>query len=492
MAFFELNIGKISKENQKKFLNNERLKDYKHVLERIFKNTEHMLSEKEEKIINLKSTTSKSMWVDMVERFLSRSEVETINENSEIEKKSFNDLFGLLMSSKKEVRDMAAEKIDNILNDFSDVAESEINAVLSDKKVNDELRKFKRPDQSRYESDDLNDKIIDSLINAVSDNLDISRKFYELKSKLMGVEKLKYHERVAPYGDIGKEYSFKDSVEIVYEVFKNLDEKFSQIFKNLIERGQVDVFPRKGKSGGAFCIKMLKKQPTYILLNHTNRIRDVKTMAHEFGHAINNELIREKQKAINFETILSTAEVASTFMEDFVTKKLMEKADEETRFALIIDKLSEDIATIIRQISCYTFEQELHKEFRKKGYLSKKEIGKIFQKHMSNYMGDFIEQSEGSKNWWVYWSHIRRPFYVYSYASGLIISKSLQRMVNENPDSINEVKNFLSTGLAKSPEKIFLDCGIDITKKEFWTEGLKEVKELLDEAWRVAEKMGKI
>ena len=107
-------------------------------------------------------------------------------------------------------------------------------------------------------------------------------------------------------------------------------------------------------------------------------------------------------------------------------------------------------------------------------------------------MGEFVEQSKGSENWWVYWSHIRRFFYVYSYASGLIISKALQRNVKKNPDYIDKVQEFLSTGISKSPREIFLDIGLDISKKKFWEEGLKEIEDLLIETENLARKLGKI
>ena len=128
-------------------------------------------------------------------------------------------------------------------------------------------------------------------------------------------------------------------------------------------------------------------------------------------------------------------------------------------------------------MACYRFEQELHQEFRNKGYLSKEEIGALFQKHMAAYMGDAVEQSEGSENWWVYWSHIRYFFYVYSYASGLLISKSLQSGVKRDPAFINKVKEFLSAGLSDSPKNIFARLGIDITDRQFWNRGLDEVEE---------------
>jgi oligoendopeptidase F len=259
-----------------------------------------------------------------------------------------------------------------------------------------------------------------------------------------------------------------------------------------LSNNQIDVYPKLGKKGGAFCSYCLKTHPTYILLNYTEDLHDILTLAHELGHGINDELMKEKQNALNFGTPIFTAEVASTFMEDFVLEELLKKADDETKLSLMIMKLDEDISTILRQIACYKFELELHKEFKEKGYLSKEEIGKIFQKNMSDYMGPSIIQSPGSENWWVYWPHIRDFFYTYSYSSGLIISKALQAKVRNDTSFIEQVKEFLSTGLSKSPKDIFMKLGLDITKSDFWSLGLDEIERTLVEAEKLAKKLSKI
>jgi oligoendopeptidase F len=218
----------------------------------------------------------------------------------------------------------------------------------------------------------------------------------------------------------------------------------------------------------------------------------VLTLAHELGHGINNELIKEKQNALNFGTPISTAEVASTFMEDFVLQEILKKADDDLRLSIMMMRLNDEVSTIFRQVACYRFEQQLHQDFRQKGYLSKDDIGKLFQKHMAAYMGDAVEQSSGSENWWIYWGHTRSFFYVYSYASGLLISKSLQKSVKDNHHFIEKVKDFLSAGLSSSPENIFRRLGIDITDQGFWDKGLDEVETLLQETMRLARKLGKL
>jgi oligoendopeptidase F len=483
--FFFLDLAKTK--NKELFLKDENLKPYKHFLEMLFENAKYLLSEKEEKILNLKSQTSHSFWVEMVEKFLSKEE-RTVNK----ENKTYQELLSLMGDKDKKTRDQAAKAFNDITDKNVDMAESEINAVLTNKKINDKLRNVERPDKMRHLSDDIDTEVVDALITAVEDNYQVSREYYKLKAKLLKQKKLEYHERTIEYGNLTKKYTYEESIKLVKKVFEKLDKRFKDILDVYLKNGQIDSHPQKNKHGGGFCVHMLKTQPTFILLNHTNKLNDVLTIAHEMGHGINNELMKEKQNSLNFGTPSSTAEVASIFMEDFVLQELLSEADDELKLIILMQRLDSSISSIMRQIAGYQFEQELHKTFREKGYLSKKEIGTIFQKHMKNYMGDSIIQSKGSENYWIHWMHIRMFFYVYSYSSGLLISKAMQKMVKQDPKNIEKVKEFLGAGTSDSPKNIFKKLGIDITKKEFWEQGIQEVKDLLQETQTLAKKLGKI
>jgi oligoendopeptidase F len=490
--FFHLRIARIRPEHQKKFLEHPSLAKYRHFLERIFAEARYHLSEPEEKIMNLKSATSYSNWTRMTEGFLSREERTVVLEDGKRRSRPFSEIVGLMNSKRKPVRNMAAAAFNGILGKHVDVAESEINSVLQNKKIDDDLRGTPRPDALRHLADDIESEVVDSLIDAVAKRFDIPRRYYALKAKLLKVKKLKYHERNVEYGEVAKRYPYEKAANLVYTVMDKLDPEFAGIFAGFIKNGQIDAYPKKGKDSGAFCIHHLMTQPTYILLNHTGKLHDVLTIAHELGHGINNELCRKKQHALDFGTPTSTAEVASTFMEDFVLEEIIRTADEELQLAIMMQKLNDDVSSIFRQVACYRFEQELHHAYREKGYLSKEAIGALFQKHMAAYMGNAVEQSPGSENWWVYWSHIRYFFYVYSYAGGLLISKSLQDSVKKDPAFVIKVKEFLSAGLSDSPKNIFAKLGIDITDHAFWDRGLDEVEKLLDETTKLAERMGKI
>ncbi|MFA5737019.1 MAG: M3 family oligoendopeptidase [Candidatus Paceibacterota bacterium] len=476
IQFFTLRLAKIPAKTQIELLTDPQLVDFKHFLEKVFAEGQYTLSEAEEKIINLFHETSYSNWVNMTQTLIS---------GESFEGHSFAELLATLNSHDKKMRDWAFGAINSILAKHADAAEAEINSLLAFKKTSDELRKTKRPDELRHLSDDIQSEVVDSMSQAVAERFDLTHRYYEFKARLLELPHFKYYEKNVPYGDLPNNFDYNESVNLVDKVLANLDQELTEIFRGFVANGQIDVFPRVGRAGGAFCSNMRKADPTYILLNHTNQLKDVMTLAHETGHGLNNELIKQKQLEIYYETPVSTAEVASTFVEDFVLEEIGRQSKPEDKLKLIMAKLDDDVSTIFRQVAAYRFEHELHQAFRTKGYLSKQEIGDLFLKNMKNYTGPVMEFPAGTENWWIYWSHFRYYFYVYSYASGLLISKALQQAVRTEPNKIRLVKEFLAAGSSASPAQIFAKQGLDITKPDIWQAGLMEIEKLLNEAQKI-------
>ncbi len=491
IEFFTLEISKIPEKDQKKFLKYKGLQNYHHYLKKLFETAKYNLTEAEEKVLNITTKTSSSNWVDMTEEFIALENREYIDENGKKKITQLPTLLSNLSSPNKKTRDSSAESINEIMEKVLPVATKEMNSILEHKRDIDNLRGFERADMERHLSDDMDSKVVDSLVKAVSSDFQTPHRFYKFKARYHGLKKLAYHERLIPTENTKTRYSFSKSRDIVSNVFNSLDSDIGSAANSFFNEKRIDVYPSKGKNSGAFCIAASASLPSYILLNHTNRIEDVFTLAHEMGHGVNNVLMRV-QTPINYSTPLSTAEVASTFFEDFVFEQILKQSSEEERLSLMMKKVSDDVATIYRQIAGYKFEQEIHAEFRQTGYLTSERLGEIFKKNMSAYMGKYVSQDKGSENWWVYWGHFRKFFYVYSYASGLLISKSLQSMVRKDPTKIELVKEFLSKGSSESPSEIFLKVGIDISKPTFWKKGLKEVSDLLSQTEELAKKLGKV
>lgn len=482
IQFFTLQLSQIPQATQRLHLKSAKLKPYHHFLSRLFAEGIYALSEPEEKLLNLVSPSSHDAWIRMTSTFLAQEKKRIVLDDGSVATKTLPELLSLSSSQHKRVRDAAAGHIHRIMARQAPIATEEINAILGYKKTVDKLRGFNRPDQARHMADDIDSEVVDTMLQSVEARFDIAHRFYALKAKLLDVPQLAYHERNVEYGQINQQYSYDQAIAVVKEVFQNLDPQFAEILHNLSSNGQIDVYPRPGKVGGAFCAHALITQPTYVLLNHTNRLQDVLTLAHEMGHAINNELMREKQHALTFDTPLATAEVASTFMEDFVLEHVAQQADVHGQLAINMMKLNDDISSIFRQVAAYRFEQQLHQQYRATNYLSQQEIGALFTHHMSAYMGPAVAQSPGSQNWWVYWSHFRNFFYVYSYASGLLISKSLQSMVRKDATFIKQVKTFLGAGTSAPPADIFAALQINIHQQEFWQAGLESIDQLLKQS----------
>lgn len=492
LEFFTQGISRIPVDKQETFLNFPGLFKYKHLLQRLFDSAKYLLTEPEEKILNLTSKTAQGNWVDMISDFLSREERKVLHESGEEKEANFSQILEGINSINKKVRDSAASALNDIFSKHAPAAEYELNSVLHNKKVSDELRGFTRPDASRHFADDIETEVVDSLIEAVTSRFDISQRFYKLKARLLGVEKLQYHERNVDYGSTNGKYDFDSTAELVSKVFNGLDAEFGSILTDFLIEGKIDVFPKKGKDSGAFCVHMEKELPVFVMLNHTGRLNDVTTLAHEMGHAINFELMKKEQNALNCGTYTCTAEVASTFMEDFVLDEIENGVDDARRLEILMERLNGDVSSIQRQVACYNFEKDLHTIYRSEGFLPLKRIGELFIKHMGAYMGEAVEMSPGAENWWVYWSHIRSYFYVYSYASGVMISKSLKNMVGDDLSFVQKVKKFLSMGTSVSPRESFEELGIDIADKGFWMKGLEELDSMVTEAEELARKLGRI
>lgn len=480
IQFFELNISKVNVLQQRNFLKSTHLKNYKHYLEQLFTMSKYLLSDKEEKIFNLTSKTGYSNWVNMVSELLDKQKLLVKDEQRETKEITYNEIGKYLDSKEKFVRDYASKQFNKINGKYLEIAEFEINSILEGKKISDDYRGITRPDLTRYLSDDIDAEIVDVLSSTVTEYFNIPQRYYKYKANQLGQRKIKYYERNVPLGNIDLEYKYDHAMSIVKNTFKDLDGDFYDIVSDFERNEQYDVFPKEGKSGGAFCVSVGKDFPTYILLNHTNKLNDVLTIAHESGHGIHSELSK-CQSELNSGYPTSLAEVASTFFEDFVLEEILKDSTDDVRKVILNQKVNNDISTIFRQIAFLNFEKELHGEFRKSGYLNKERISDIFVKHMKEYLGKSVIDDESMRYGWIYVSHFRSFFYVYSYASGLLISKALQSMVREDKRDIDLVKRFLSSGSTKSPKEIFRDMGIDITKKEFWIRGIKEVERNLEE-----------
>lgn len=469
VLFFGLEIGKIPKDLQKKYLKDESLKKYWYDLEQTFKNAKHLLTEPEEKILNLKSDVSRGMWINGTDKILSKRSVvykgETIPLNAAIDRIN-------TVTSKE--RPKLWKLCTDQFKDLAEVAENEINAVVTNKKINDELRGYKTPYEATIAAYENDEKSVLALAEAISTKgFALSRKYYTLKAKYAGKKTIPYANRS---DDVGKPVvlPYEEAVKICRDTFYGMDHMYGSIFDTMLENGQIDVYPKEGKSGGAFCAGGTNI-PTFIMLNQVDSTRSFTTLAHEMGHAIHTERSKT-QPAIYDRYSTTTAETASTLFEGISQQKLIGALPESQKLNMLNQRISEAVATICRQIAFFNFEKELHETIRAEGAMTWQEMAKLFQKHVKAYMGPAVEVTEDDGLSFVYVGHFRNFFYVYSYAYGELMSNIMTQKYEENPNFIEKIDKFLTAGGSDTVENIFKSIGINANKTETFLESLKTLE----------------
>jgi oligoendopeptidase F len=242
-----------------------------------------------------------------------------------------------------------------------------------------------------------------------------------------------------------------------------------------MEKGQIDFKPRQGKMGGGYCWGTYGN-PTFVLLNHVDTFDSFKTFAHEMGHAFHGEL-SVGRGPIYSDYSTSLAETASTLFEQIAFEAIFEKLSDAEKIVALEQKLNSEMSTIFRQIACFNFEKEIHAGIKAKGFLSKEELAALHNKHMQLYLGDAIVMHPDDGYFFIAWSHLRRFFYVYSYAYGMLVSKALLRRYKKDRSFWKKIEEFLSAGGSDSPEQIIKSIGIDVSKPDFWQDGLREIED---------------
>ena len=491
LLFFELSLSKISAENQKQFLSEPLLEPYHHFLEKQFISSKHLLSPEWEKIMNLFSKTSYENWQSMTEKFLAKSQKEIILQSWK-KLATLEELFTYTCDKDRNIREQAVQAINEIHLEAREMAENEINSILEYKKISDELRWFWSAEEFLTVRDDISVQTIHTMINSVKDAYDFSRDFYKFKADLFWVKSFSYSERNLHYWSLEKEYLFDEAVNLVQQTLWKRDTELLNIFNKTLEDGMIDVFPKKWKRWWGFCTDDWKWLPNYILMNYMNKIWDVSTLIHESGHNASMQLQKNNLNALQYWTSISLIETPSTFYESLLKDTIQSTLTDEELLVYRLTTLDSMVATVIRQVAEYCFEQDLHKLFREKWYLSADEIDKLFIHHMKDYTWDGIYYDQNDGNRWISWWHTRIFFYVYSYASWFLISQSMLKRLKAWKLTIEQVKKLFASWSLKSSEEIFMDIWIDITKREFRDEWLNSLREYLNKTKELAKKLGKI
>jgi oligoendopeptidase F len=343
------------------------------------------------------------------------------------------------------------------------------------------LRKFSSAMSVRNLVNDIPDEAVEALLEVTRKNSKIFHRFFKLKAKLLGVDKLRRYDIYAPVAKSDKKFDYNDATKMVFDSFNDFDPKIADMARRVFDQEHVDSEVRKGKRDGAFCWSVLPDMTPYVLLNYQGRARDVATMAHELGHAIHS-MLASHHNTFTFHSSLPLAETASTFGEMMLTDKLLaEEKDEGVRRDILFKQMDDAFATILRQVYFALFERDAHKKIQQNASVD--DLSALYMENLKEQFGDAVEISDEFKWEWVSIPHIyHTPFYVYAYAFGQLLVFSLYKQFKAEGDSFKpKYLKILSAGGSEAPAKILEEAGIDIRSAEFWQGGFDVLNGMVDE-----------
>lgn len=473
VVFFEVEFAKLDDKTAQKFI--AKSTHYKYYLSKIFAQKKHALSKDEEKIILKLSPVGANAFSRLFDEHISKMrfvlDSQVLNEEEILSK---------LHDKSRAVRKKAQKAMTKNLKKSAHILSYIINIIKKDTAICCDLRGYEKPESFRHIDNQISQKSVDSMINIVESNFELVYRYYRLKSRLLGIKKLKDFDRYAPL-DFEKNGAipYAQAKDLVLQTYADFSPTFGKIAQNAFKNGWVDSHPCNDKRGGAFSHGATPQSHPFVLLNYTGGRRDIFTIAHEFGHAIHQELSKSVGY-LNMDTPLTTAETASVFGEMLLFDKMKQKLRGKELTALYAGKIEDIFSTLFRQVVMTNFERRIHTESDE---LSIEKLSEIWQSENAKMFGDSLKLTKNYALWWSYIPHfIHSPFYCYAYSYGQLLSLALFGLYkNDKKDFVPKYTEFLSAGGSKSPKDLVKIFGFDIEDTAFWKFGINEVKKLLSE-----------
>ncbi len=479
LLFFELELNQIEEDKLKGLMADAGLAHYKPWIDNLRFEKPYQLDAKTEQLFLEKSQTSYGAFNRLFDETMAGLKFSVDGEELSLEP-----TLNLMQNHDEAKRKAGAEAIAKTLGANIKLFALITNTLAKDKEISDRWRGFKDIAAARHLSNRVEPEVVDALVAAARAAYpQLSHRYYKMKAKWLGKDKLMHWDRNAPLpAEDKREVPWREAKDLVLKAYGNFAPQMADIAQGFFDKNWIDAPVRPGKTPGAFAHPTVPSAHPYVLLNYQGKTRDVMTLAHELGHGV-HQVLAAKQGALMASTPLTLAETASVFGEMLTFQELLrETKDKAKRKILLASKTEDMINTVVRQIAFYTFERKVHAA-RREGELTPDQINQFWMDVQHESLGDAIEFGPGYETFWAYIPHfIHSPFYVYAYAFGDCLVNSLYARYRESDVGFQE-KYFemLKAGGTKHHSELLKPFGLDATDPQFWQKGLSVISGMIDE-----------
>ncbi|MBI4449016.1 M3 family oligoendopeptidase [Candidatus Woesearchaeota archaeon] len=453
---------------------------FRHYLFEIRRIKPFLLSEPEERIINLKDVTGREA---IIKQYDLKTSAFRFNVRVDGKTKSYLDtqMHGLITDPRPEVRSAAYKSFHSVYRGAEqELGELYRSRVIDWKQENIDLRHHQSSIAARNISNDIPDDAVNVMLHVVQRNIVLFQDYFRRKAKLLSIEKMSRDHVYAPMHRISVSIPFAQGVAMVESAYKRFSPQMATLAMNVIKHDHLDAQVRPNKEGGAFCATATPGIIPYVLQSYDNKWNDVSTLAHELGHAVHSQLA-SKQSIFVQHAPLPLAETASIFGEMLLEKDFIQTLKtNEDRVSLIAKRLDGLYASIARQSYFVLFEKQAHDLIAKGATIQ--EVSDVYYKNLKGQFGPIAVPKHFRYEWLRVSHFIHYPFYVYAYAFGNLLTLALyEKYLEEGLSFVPKYLKLLSYGGSERPEVMLRELDIDMRDARFWQGGMDVVHKMLDE-----------
>jgi oligoendopeptidase F len=482
LVFFSLEFNRLDDDHLVRLMAaNAELARYKPVFDRMRAMRPHQLSDELEKFLHDESVVGASAWNKLFDETMAGLMFAVDGEPEEL---NLEATLNLLTDPARARREAAAKALAGVFDRNIKLFARVHNTLAKEKEIHDRWRKMPSPQHGRHLSNHVEPEVVEALRNAVvAAYPKLSHRYYRLKAKWMGLDKLQVWDRNAPLPtETPRLVDWAEARRTVTDAYAAFDPRMAELATPFFDKGWIDAGVKPGKAPGAFAHPTVTTVHPYVMLNYLGKPRDVMTLAHELGHGV-HQVLAAGQGELLSSTPLTLAETASVFGEMLTFRKLLDHAKTPAeKKTLLAGKVEDMINTVVRQIAFYDFECKLHAA-RAEGELTPEDINALWMSVQAQSLGDAFEFMDGYETFWAYIPHfVHSPFYVYAYAFGDgLVNALYAAYAGGLPDFQEKYFAMLKAGGSMHHKDLLAPFGLDASDPKFWDQGLSMIAGFIDE-----------
>ena len=482
LVFFTLELNRLEEADlAARIAESPALARYRPWLDRLRAFRPHQLSDEMEKFLHDQSVVGASAWNRLFDETMAALTFEVEGEEEPL---GLEATLNLLSDTDRRRRQAGGEALARVLGHNIRLFTLITNTLAKEKEIEDRWRKMSTPDHGRHLANHVEPEVVDALREAVWASFPrTSHRYYAMKARWMGLERLEYWDRNAPLPETeDRVIGWDEARATVLDAYSGFSPRMAELAQPFFEKGWIDAAVKPGKAPGAFAHPTVVDAHPYVMLNYLGKTRDVMTLAHELGHGVHQRLAAGQGELLS-RTPLTLAETASVFGEMLTFRKLLDaETDPKRRKTLLAGKVEDMLNTVIRQIAFYEFERRVHAA-RRQGELTSEDLAAHWLAVQAESLGPSINLASGYETFWAYIPHfIHSPFYVYAYAFGDGLVNALYAVYEQGTPGF-QAKYFemLAAGGSKHHKELLAPFGLDASDPAFWQKGLGLIARFIDE-----------